>query len=315
MPGATSVALSDNVPLTGGRLPAPVAVQGTSLPPLSQRPQGNRHLVSPKYFQTLGIPIRAGRDFDERDSSKVPHVVIVNETFAKRIFAGADPIGKTLVTGMAQLPSQVVGVVADVRGANLSAPAEADYYLPALQRPESFTTILVRTKGEPVSIAPAVRDALRAVDPDLPLLQPRALTAVIAQTVADRRLALVLLGFFAALALVLASLGVYSVMAHLVAFRSSEIGIRMALGATPGSVMRMVLGHSSRLTLVGIVLGVAGGFAVSRLMQQALFEVNPANPLFYLAVSGTLLLVAIIASWFPARRATRIDPVRALRME
>ncbi len=315
MTGVTSVALTDRVPLTGNQTPAPIAVQGTSLPPLSERPQANRHLISPKYFETLGIPIRVGRDFDERDSARVPHVVIINETFAKRFFPGADPMGKTLITGMGQLPSQVVGIVADVRSTTLSTPPEADYFLPALQRPETFTTVLVRTNGNPVAVAPLVRDVLRSVDPDLPLLQPQALTTTIEQTVADRRLALMLLASFAALALLLASLGVYSVMAHLVMFRTSEIGIRMALGATPGTVMRMVLGHSSRLTLVGIVLGVAGGFAVSRLMQQALFEVNPANPLFYLAVSGTLLLVAVAASWFPARRATRIDPVRALRME
>jgi predicted permease len=315
LPGVTSAALTDRVPLTGGQSPAPVAVQGASLPPLSERAQANRHLVSPRYFQTLGIPIRAGRDFDERDSSRVPHVAIVNETFAARHFPGVDPIGRTLITGMAQLPSQVIGVVADVRSTNLSTPPEADYFLPALQRPETFTNVLVRTQGNPVAIAPLVRDALRSVDPDLPLLQPQALTTLIAQTVADRRLALMLLASFAALALLLASVGVYSVMAHLVTFRTSEIGIRMALGATPGTVMRMVIGHSSRLTLIGIVLGVAGGVAVSRLMRQVLFEVDPANPLFYLAVSGTLLVVAACASWFPARRATRIDPVMALRME
>jgi putative ABC transport system permease protein len=314
MRGVSSAALSDTVPLAGGQSPAPVAVQGASVPALSERPNANRHLVSPRYFATLGIPIRGGRDFDERDSAHVPHVVIVNETFARRFLPGVDPIGKTLITGMAQLPSQIVGVVADVRGTNLGTPPEADYFLPALQRPETFTNVLVRTIGNPVAIAPLVRDALRAVDPDLPLLQPQALTTLVAQTVADRRLGLVLLASFAALALLLASMGVYSVMAHLVAFRTSEIGIRMALGATPGTVMRMVLGHSSRLTLVGIVIGVAGGYAVSRLMEQALFEVNPANPLFYLAVSGTLLFVAACASWFPARRATRIDPVRALRM-
>ena len=314
LPGTTSAALTDRVPLTGAQAPAPVAVQGTSLPAMSERPNANRHLVSPRYFQTLGIPIRAGRDFDERDSARVPHVVIVNETFVKRHFPGTDPIGRTLITGMGQLPSQVVGVVADVRSTNLNTPPEADYFLPALQRPETFTNILVRTQGDPVAIAPLVRAALRSVNPDLPLLEPQALTTSIAQTVADRKLALVLLGSFAALALLLASLGVYSVMAHLVTFRTSEIGIRMALGATPGAVMRMVLGHSSRLTLVGIVLGVAGGLAVSRLMQQMLFEVNPADPLIYLAVSGTLLLVAELASWFPARRATRIDPVVALRM-
>jgi predicted permease len=305
LPGTSSAALTDRVPLTGNQ----------TLPPLSERLQANRHLVSPRYFQTLGIAIRAGRDFDERDSARVPHVAIVNETFARRFFPGQDPIGRIVITGMGQLPSQVVGIVADVRSTTLSTPPEADYFLPALQRPETFTNILVRTNGNPVAVAPLVRDALRSVDPDLPLLQPQALTTSIAQTVADRRLALVLLASFAALALLLASLGVYSVMAHLVTFRTSEIGIRMALGATPGTVMRMVLGHSSRLTLVGIVLGVAGGLGVSRLMQQALFEVNAANPLFYLAVSGTLLLVAACASWFPARRATRIDPVKALRME
>ena len=245
MPGVSSAALTDRVPLTGRQSPAPVAVQGTSVPPLSERPNANRHLVSPRYFQTLGIPIRAGREFDERDSAHVPHVVIVNETFVRRFFPGEDPIGRTLITGMGQLPSQVVGVVADVRSTTLSTPPEADYFLPALQRPETFTNVLVRTNGNPAAIAPLVRDALRSVDPDLPLLQPQALTTSIAQTVADRRLALVLLASFAALALLLASLGVYSVMAHLVTFRTSEIGIRMALGATPGTVMRMVLGHSS----------------------------------------------------------------------
>ncbi len=316
MPGVTSVALSDRVPLTGGTTPAPVAVQGTSVPPLSERPLANRHLVSPRYFETLDIPILAGREFDTRDSSTVPHTVVINEAFAKQYFPGvANPIGRTLITGMGQLPSEVVGVVADVRAQNLNTPPAPDYFLPALQRPETFTNVIVRSKASPADVEAQIRAALRAVDPDLPLLQPQMLTTRIAATVADRRLALVLLGSFAGLALLLASLGVYSVMANLVAFRTSEIGIRMALGATPGTVMRMVLGHSSRLTLIGIVLGVIGGYAVSRLMRQVLFEVDPANPVFYLVVSGTLLLVAVVASWLPARRATRIDPVIALRMD
>jgi len=282
---------------------------------MSERPQANRHLVSPKYFQTLGIPLRSGRDFDERDSARVPHVVIVNETFARQHFPGEDPIGRTLITGMAQIPSQIIGVVADVRATNLNTPPAADYFLPALQRPETFTNILVRTNGNPAGMTATVREALRAVDPDLPLLQPQPLTARIAQTVADRRLALMLLGAFAALALLLASLGVYSVMAHLVAYRTSEIGIRMALGASPGVVMRMVLGHGRRLTLIGIAIGIAGGLGVSRLIQQVLFEVDAADPMIYLAVSVMLLLVAELASFLPARRATRIDPVLALRME
>jgi putative ABC transport system permease protein len=216
---------------------------------------------------------------------------------------------------MGQLPSQIVGVVADVRSTTLNAPPEADYFLPALQRPETFTNILVRTDLGPIAMAPLVREALRAVDAELPLLQPEMLSARIAETVANRRLALILLAGFAGLALVLASLGVYSVMAHLVAFRTSEIGLRIALGASPAAVMRMVLGHGRRLTLLGIGLGIAGALVVARLMQQALFEVDPADPLVYVAVSVTLLLVAEAASFFPARRATRIDPVIALRTE
>jgi ABC-type antimicrobial peptide transport system permease subunit len=153
------------------------------------------------------------------------------------------------------------------------------------------------------------------VDPDLPLLEPQPLSTRVARTVADRKLALMLLGGFAVLALVLASLGVYSVMAHLVTFRTSEIGLRMALGASPGAVMRLVLNHGRRLTLIGIVAGIAGALAVSRLLQQTLFEVDATNPLIYLALSVFLLLVTECASWFPARRATRIDPVIALRAE
>jgi predicted permease len=288
---------------------------GRAMGTMSERPNANRHLVSPKFFATLGIPIRAGRDFDERDSARVPHVVIINETFARRHFPGENPLGRTLVTGMAQLPSQIVGVVADVRSTGLNTPPEADYFLPALQRPETFTNILVRTNLSPVAITPAVREALRSVDPDLPLLQPQALSTRVAETIADRRLALVLLAGFAALALVIASLGVYSVMAHLVAFRTNEIGIRMALGASPPVVMRMVLGQGRRLTLLGIGLGIGGAFLVSRLMRQALFEVNAADPIIYLGVAVTLLLVSEFAAWLPARRATRIDPVIALRSE
>ena len=315
LPGSSSAALTDRVPLTGAQTPAPVAVQGRTLPPMSERPSANRHLVSPKYFSTLGIPIRAGRDFDERDSARVPHVVIINETFARRHFPGEDPIGRTLITGMGQLPSQIVGIVGDVRGQALNTPPDAEYFLPALQRPETFTNILVRTNISPAAMAPAVREALRAVDPDIPLLQPQALSARIAETIADRRLALLLLAAFAGLALVIASLGVYSVMAHLVAFRTSEIGIRMALGASPSTVMRMVLGQGRRLTLAGLGLGIGGAFVVARLMRQTLYEVNPGDPLIYVAVAVTLLVVAEFAAWLPARRATRIDPVVALRSE
>jgi putative ABC transport system permease protein len=315
LPGASSAALSERLPLTGGQTPTVVAVAGRPIPPLSERATATRHLVSPRYFSTLGIPLRAGRDFDERDNTRVPHVVIINDTFARRHFPGEDPIGRTLVTGMVQRPSRVVGVVADIRGEQLNTPPEPEYFLPVLQRPETPTNVLVRSHLPPAAVAPLVREALRTIDPDLPLLQADALTTRIAQTVASRKLALMLLAAFAALALVLASLGVYSVMAHLVAFRTSEIGLHMALGASPNAVMRMVLGHAGRLTLVGIMFGIGGALVVSRLMRQALFDVDPAEPFVYIALSVTLLLVAECASFFPARRATRIDPVIALRTE
>jgi predicted permease len=315
LPGASSVALSDGVPLTGAQGRTVVAVAGRPLSPLSERATATRHLVSPRFFGTLRIPLRAGRDFDERDNTRVPHVVIINETFARRHFPGENPIGRTLVTGMVQLPAQVVGVVADIRGENLNTPPEPEYFLPVLQRPESRTNVLVRSQLPPAAVATLVREALRTFDPALPLLQPDALTTRIAQTLANRKLALMLLSAFAALALVLASLGVYSVMAHLVAFRTNEIGVRMALGESPGGVMRMVLSQACRLTVVGIAFGIVGALVVSQLMQQALFEVDPVDPLVYVAVSITLLLVAEAASFFPARRATRIDPVIALRTE
>ena len=315
LPGASSAALSRLVPLTGDQTPTVVAAAGRPIPPLSERAIATRHLVSPRYFSTLGIPLRAGRDFDERDNTRVPDIVIINDTFARRHFPSEDPIGRTLVTGMAQRPAQVVGVVADIRGEHLNTPPEPEYFLPVLQRSEASTNVLVRSHLPPAAVAPLVREALRTIDPNLPLLQPGALTTRIAQTVANRKLALILLSAFAALALVLASLGVYSVMAHLVAFRTSEIGLRLALGASPAAMMRMVRGHSRRLMLVGIAFGIAGALVASSLMQQTLFEVDPAEPLVYIALSVTLLLVAECASFFPARRATRIDPVIALRAE
>ena len=315
LPGASSAALSNIVPLTGNQPPTVVAVAGRPIPPLSERPLANRHLVSPHYFSTLRIPLRAGRDFDERDNTRVPEVVIINETFARRLLPGEDPIGRTLVTGMAQRPARVIGVVADIRGQSLNTLPEPEYFLSALQRPETLTNVLVRSNLPPAAVATLVREQLRTIDPDLPLVQPGALTTRIAQTMANRKLGLMLLAAFAALALVLASLGVYSVTAHLVAFRTSEIGLRMALGASPAVVMRMVLGHSRRHTLVGIAFGIAGALVVSRLMQQALFEVDPAEPVVYITLSVTLLLVAECASFFPARRATRIDPMIALRAE
>jgi predicted permease len=315
IPGVKSAALTDRVPLTGNQTPAPVAVAGRALPPMSERPVANRHLVTPHFFRTVGMPLLQGRDFNERDTPASPHVVIVNEAFVRLHFPGENPIGRTLVTGMAQMPSEIVGVVGDIRATNLDTPPAPDYYLPALQRPEAFTSIMLRTEGDPAGMTATLRAALREVDPDIPLLDPQPLTTLVANTVADRRLAMTMLGGFAGLALVLASIGVYSVMAYVVSQRTAEIGIRMALGATPQSVLRMVIGQGVRLAAIGVAIGVAVALAVTRLMQRALFEVQPHDPGIYLGLATLILAVACLACWIPARRATRIDPIAALRAE
>ncbi|HUG10381.1 MAG TPA: ABC transporter permease [Opitutaceae bacterium] len=325
IPGVQSAALTDRVPLTGNTTPAPVAVSGRPVQSMAEQASANRHLVSPDFFKTVGMPLLQGRDFNERDTPTSPHVVIVNEAFVRQHFPGENPIGRTLVTGMAQMPSEIVGIVGDIRATNLDTPPAPDYFLPALQRPEAFTSILLRlaapepgaggTERDPAGLTATLRAALREVDPDIPLLDPQPLTTLVANTVADRRLAMTMLGGFAGLALVLASIGVYSVMAYVVSQRTAEIGIRMALGATPQSVLRMVLAQGVRLAAIGIVIGVAVALAVTRLMQRALFEVQPHDPGIYIGLAALILAVAFIACWIPARRATRVDPITALRAE
>jgi len=315
LPGVRSVALNDALPLSGATPQAPVAVAGRDLPPLSERPHALRHLVSPGMFATLGIPLRAGRDFDDRDRPETPHVVIVNETMARQFFGSEDPIGQRLVTGMAQIQSEVVGIVADNQSNDLTSPLVAEYFLPVLQRPENFTALILRVEGDPAAVAGAVRGALKDVDPGLPLLNPQTMQALIAQTSADRRLVMVLLAIFAGLAVVLASIGLYGVMAYTVGQRTGEIGIRVALGAGPGQVQRMVVMEGLRLAAGGILLGAIASLGLTRLLQSFLFDVQSSDPWIYAGISVLLCLVAFCACWIPARRAARIDPLVALRAE
>jgi predicted permease len=315
IPGAKSVALHDSPPLSGNAGPAPIAVVGRSVPPLGDRPSALRHLVSPNSFATLGVPLLRGRDFNERDRPDSPQTVIVNEAFAHQFFPGEDPIGQKIITGMGQRVAEIVGLVGNTQTVDLSSPPRAEYFLPALQRGENFTTILIRTEGDPAAFANSVRAALREVDPGQPLLNAQSLTTLIANSVADRRLIMNLLATFAGLALVLACLGVYSVMAYVVGQRTSEIGIRMALGASPGMVQRMILGEGLRLTVVGVALGLLAAFALTRLMTQFLFGVQAHDPLIYAGISALICLVAACACWVPARRATKVDPLTALRGE
>lgn len=315
LPGAKSVAFNDSPPLAGNNGDAPIAIYGEAVPPLGERPGATRHLISPNSFATLGIPLRKGRDFDDRDRPGSPETVIINEAFAKQFFGNQDPIGRKLITGMGQRVSEIVGVVGDTHSADLNSPARAEYFLPALQRGENFTTVLIRTEGDPALFASQVRAALREVDPGQPLVNAQAYTTLIAQSVAERRLIMILLVAFAGLALVLACIGVYSVMAYVVTQRTTEIGIRMALGASPQAVQSMIVGEGLKLAAIGIGLGLVAALAASRLVQQFLFGVPPHDPLTYAGISLLIAAVAAAACWIPARRATKVDPLIALRAE
>ena len=312
IPGAKSVALSDNPPLSGNNGLSPYAVVGRPLPPPAERPLAVRHLISPNRFGVLGIPIKAGRDFNEHDTPSSPAVIIINEAMAKQIFPNENPLGQKLVTGMAQAIGEVVGVVADVHTASLTTAPQPEMFYPVLQRPENFTGILIRTDGDPAALAASVRTALHDVDAGIPLINTGTMQTFVKQSMADRDLTMTLLIVFAVLALVLASLGVYSVMAYSVAQRSGEIGIRMALGARPTDVQKMVIGQGMKLAALGLLIGVGLALAFTRLLSTLLFEVHVYDPLTYLAITLLLCAVAAAACWIPSRRASRIDPTQAL---
>jgi putative ABC transport system permease protein len=314
IPGARQVALSDNPPLSGNNGQSPYAVIGRPLPPASERPTAIRHLISPGRFALLGIPIVAGRDFNQHDGPNSQQVIIINEAMAKQLFPNESPLGHTLVTGMMGLEAQIVGVVANSHTAGLAAPPGAEMFYPVLQRPEQFTGILIRTDGDPTALTASVRAAVADVDPSVALTNPGTLEQLVEQSTADRRLTMNLLLAFAVLALVLASLGVYSVMAYSVAQRNAEIGVRMALGASAENVQKMVLRHGMTLAAVGLGIGLAAALALTRTMSTLLFEVGARDPLVYLSIGALLCAIAALACWLPSRRAARVDPVRALQI-
>jgi len=314
IPGARQVALSDNPPLSGNNGQSPYAVIGRPLPPASERPVAIRHLISPGRFALLGIPVVAGRDFDEHDTPSSPQVIIINEAMAKQLFPNENPLGRTLVTGMMGLEAEVVGVVANTHTQNLTAPPVAEMFYPVLQRPEQFTGILIRTDADPATLTGSVRAAVADVDPSVALTNPGTLDQLVEQSTADRKLTMNLLAVFAGLALVLASLGVYSVMAYSVAQRSAEIGIRMALGATATGVQRMVLEQGMRLAGTGVGIGLVAALVTTRLMSALLFGVGASDPWIFTAIAVLLASIAAAACWIPSRRAARVDPIRVLHV-
>jgi putative ABC transport system permease protein len=314
IPGAKQVALSDNPPLSGNNGLSPYAVIGRPLPPAAHRPLAVRHLISPGRFALLGIPFVAGRDFDERDTQHSQQVIIINEALAKQLFADESPLGHTLVTGMMGLEAEVVGVVANTHTQGLAQPPGPEMFYPVLQRPEQFTGILIRTDGGPAALTSSVRAAVADVDSTIALTNPGTMREIVDQSMADRKLTMNLLLAFACLALLLASLGVYSVMAYSVAQRTDEIGVRMALGAASEDVLRMVLGQGMALAGIGLAIGVAAALGLTRLMSTMLFSVGASDPVVDLSIAVLLAATAALACWIPSRRAARVDPAKVLHM-
>ena len=272
-----------------------------------------RSTIAPGFFETLGIPIKQGRDFNWRDRPGSPDVVIINETMAKKLFPGENPIGRRLITGIASIPREIVGVSADVRAENLSLPPGAEMYYPSAQLDGAFLSMIVRSSRPAASLRSELIAAIHSLDPGLPIDQVQPYSEVLAQASADRRLSMYLLGGFAGLALALAGMGIYSVIAYGVAQRTNEFGIRFALGAAARDVIGLVMKEGLRLSFVGLVVGLGLSFAITRLMRRLLFEVSPTDPLLYSGVALFICGVAALACFVPALRATRIDPMQALR--
>ena len=283
-------------------------------------PTAAMRIVTPGYFATLKIPLKRGRAFDERDNEQSPEVVAINEEAARRYWPGVDPLGQQLHLGVRLAEARsgmktIVAVVGDVKGRSLDVAARPEVYLPYAQHQVDSLTIAVRTAADPTAFVPMARADLASLDRELPMAAVRTMEEVIGRSIAERRFTMVLLATFATAAVLLAAIGVYGVLAYVVSQRTREIGVRLAIGATPADVVRLFLREGAGLTLVGVAVGLAGALAGSRALATLLFGVTTTDPLTFVAVAGALAAVALLASYLPARRAAGVDPMAALRAD
>ncbi|HEU4795247.1 MAG TPA: ABC transporter permease [Pyrinomonadaceae bacterium] len=321
IPGVESAGINTRLPLSTSGLKFSFSIEGRTMPSDTELPFAVYRVVNPDYFRTLGIPVQRGRVFDTRDSAESTPVFLINRRLAERFWPGEDPTGKRLKIGPADSPNPwvtVIGVVGDVRQTGLYGEQLAELYAPYAQERRSWMSprdLVVRTTGDAASVAGAVREAVWAVDKDQPVSNVRTMDQVFAATISRERFQTLLLGLFAALALVLACVGLYGVISYAVAQRTHEIGVRMALGARPGDVLRLVLRQGMTLTLVGLVLGITVALAVTRVMADLLYGVTATDTVTFISVGALLTVVAFLACYVPARRATKVDPLIALRYE
>ena len=269
--------------------------------------------VTGRFFEAMGMTLVSGRAFGASDHEQSLPVAIINRTMAERYWPGASPLGKRVRLGGTEVWREVVGMVADARNWGLDRPVNPEVYLPVRQLPWTTVFFVVATDANATPPGPAMREALRAVDPDLPLSNLRTMEDVARRSTALRQSTMILLSVFGALALVLATAGIYGVMAHLVALRTGEIGVRMTLGAKPSDVLKLLLREGTVQALAGLAIGLTGGVLVMRSMRSLLFEVAPADPLTLFAVAALLTSTSLLACYVPARRAMKVDPVEALR--
>ena len=316
LPGVDAVGATSHLPLTSYNLGGTVRVEGRVKPEGEQETSAPIASVNPDYFRAMGIGLRAGRVFTDLDGKDAPSVAVLSEALAHELFPNDDPLGKRLFVAAAGAESTtVIGVVGDIRHQGLDQQIDWAAYLSFRQTPRPGMALVLRTAGDPLSLATAVRAAVREVDPALPVYQVMTMTERLSNSVAARRFNLMLLGAFAGLALLLAGVGVYGVISYVVTGRTHEIGIRMALGAQSADVLRLFIKQGMTLVTLGVGLGLFGAFALTRVMSSLLFAVGPKDPLTFAAVAVLLSLIALLACWIPARRAARVDPLIALRHE
>ncbi|MGH9941551.1 MAG: ABC transporter permease, partial [Pyrinomonadaceae bacterium] len=317
VPGVESVAANSGPPLASFGLNFGFTVEGRETN-TSDKQEAFYSAISHNYFQTMGVALRAGREFTEHDKAGAQAVVIINETMARRLFPEVNPIGQRLKIKHymgGSVSHEIVGVARDAKQGNLSDQIGSEMYVPDQQYPWLSTVLVVRAKIDPASLVESVKRAVSLVDKDQPVTNVKTMDQLLSDSVAQPRFYTLLLGIFAVVALVLAGVGIYGVMSYSVTQRTHEIGVRMALGAQKGNVLRLVVGQGMLLALVGVALGLVGAFALTRVMASLLYGVSATDPLTFVGVPVLLAVVALIACYLPARRATKVDPIVALRHE
>jgi putative ABC transport system permease protein len=320
-PGVLSAAATSYLPVTGSNTSDYFTIEGR--PPIAKeaRPSTEYRVVTPRYFESMGMPLLSGRDFAVTDTRQSPNVVVINDVFARRHFAGENPLGHRLsLQGQARDPLQIIGVVADARDIWLDQQPTPEIYVPFFQDPlgtdyQRSMTIVARTKSDPGATAGTLRAAVTSVDKSLPVYAVKPMTDYLRDSLSRRRFNLILLTVFSCIALALAAVGIYGVISYGVTQRTHEMGIRMALGAKPRDVLKLVIRQAMLLTLGGVGIGLLAAWGLTRLMKSLLFNVGVTDPLTFVAIAVLMTLIALVAVLIPARRATKVDPLVALRYE